>query len=78
MKSFPYPTLTESPPHRRQWRWSLVTACVLLTIAGFYGLMLFTNAPFINLVLFVTLALGCPLAAGLVWWLGYKDVKLSL
>ena len=51
------------------WReWGPVMACALLTGAGLYGLLLLANTPFVTIGLFV-LTLGCPLAAGLVWWL---------
>lgn len=53
----------------RIWHaWGPLIACALLTSAGIYGLLLFASAPLANYVL-LTLALGCPLAIGLVWWL---------
>ena len=51
------------------WReWGPVIACALLTGAGLYGLLLLANVPLVPFGLFA-LTLGCPLAAGLVWWL---------
>lgn len=51
------------------WReWGPVMACTLLTGAGLYGLLVLANLPPANFILF-TLTLGCPLAAGLAWWL---------
>jgi len=53
---------------RAFWReWGPVIACALLTGAGLYFLA-FTGIPLAAFVLFA-LALGCPLAAGLAWWL---------
>ena len=50
------------------WReWGPVIACALLTGAGLYALA-FANVPRAAFLLFA-LALGCPLAAGLAWWL---------
>ena len=53
-----------------------VMACALLTGAGLYGLLILANIPLAAFVLFaLTLrlrsgqALGCPLAAGVAWWL---------
>ncbi|MGH2521481.1 MAG: hypothetical protein ACRDH2_03160 [Anaerolineales bacterium] len=44
-----------------------VLACALLSRAGLYALA-FANAPLATFALFA-LALACPLAAGLAWWL---------
>lgn len=53
------------------WReWGPVLACALLTGAGLYALA-FAQAPLAAFLLFA-LALGCPLAAGLAWWLQRK------
>lgn len=50
------------------WReWGSVLACALITGAGLYALA-FANAPLATFALFA-LALACPLAAGLAWWL---------
>ena len=58
---------------RAFWReWGPVLACALLTGAGLYALA-FANAPLAAYVLF-GLALGCPLAAGLAWWLQRKQL----
>lgn len=51
------------------WReWGPLMACALLTGAGLYGLLLLANIPLAAFVLFA-LTLGCPLAAGVAWWL---------
>lgn len=53
---------------RAFWReWGPLIVCALLTGAGLYFLA-FTSIPLAAYVLFA-LALGCPLAAGLAWWL---------
>lgn len=54
------------------WReWGPVLACALLTGAGLYALA-FANAPLAAYVL-LALALSCPLAAGLAWWLQRRN-----
>lgn len=59
---------------QQYWRtWWPVLACVLLTSAGLYGWLVFTDASFINFLLFA-LTLGCPLVAGVVWWLYGKKL----
>ncbi len=49
-----------------------MVACVVLTGTGLYGLLALANVTLATIVLFA-LVLGCPLAAGLMWWLERKQ-----
>lgn len=53
------------------WReWGPLIACALLTTVGLYGLVLI-RTPLAAFILFA-LALGCPIAAGLAWWISTR------
>lgn len=55
------------------WReWGPAFACALLTGIGGYWLLALATVPLMAMAVFA-LALGCPLAAGLMWWLESKQ-----